>query len=430
MSDVSIDDIVSNETVMQAIGSYDYASDTLTADATWNEAIANSAYIESVLNVKVPAMTSYNTPSGVVFANPSDTSYPPYYAFDKNTSTQWMPADVGATRIGYQFESEKKICAFKFLRYSWSGYESYGFTNCSVQKSTDGGSTFVDVTTPETMYLIANTSGQYITRTFTPTTADRWAFALTSPSAVRARAVELQFYGREEGGIQSWLRAAGITNKVYTTISELASDSTTLLALISSHDATDYLVTAKGLINDVCGNSTIMSYIGLDNYCSNTLIADADWIDGICNSAYVDSVMNIKVPNMTSNTTPSGEVIADYQEYPNVSWHAFDGDSSTFWYGTANAHRLGYKFDRAVKCVYVKQTDYNTTAGVVHWKAQVSDDGTNWTDVTDLYPCVATNNTQGHIMNTNNTYLYYSVYMPETYGIGMKMLQFYGREDV
>ena len=133
---------------------------------------------------------------------------------------------------------------------------------------------------------------------------------------------------------------------------------------------------------------------------------------------------------MTSANTPSGEVIADYYEYPSVPYKAFDGDPSTAWYGTASAHRLTYKFDRPVKCVYVEQRDYNTQAGSVRWKIQVSNDGTTFTDVTELYPSVAHGNTQGHILNTDDEYLYYSLYTPDTYGIGIFDMNYYGREDV
>lgn len=46
--------------------------------------------------------------------------------------------------------------------------------------------------------------------------------------------------------IQTWLKCAGITNKTsYTTLADVLGDSTTLLALMSSNNAVDYLVRSK-----------------------------------------------------------------------------------------------------------------------------------------------------------------------------------------
>jgi hypothetical protein len=97
-----------------------------------------------------------------------------------------------------------------------------------------------------------------------------------------------------------------VFDKNYTTISQVLSDTTTLQTLISSNNANDYLVRSTSWVSNVCGNSTAMSYIGLNNYSANTLLADSTWCTAICNSTYFESVLNVKIPTMTSNTTPSG----------------------------------------------------------------------------------------------------------------------------
>ena len=89
--------------------------------------------------------------------------------------------------------------------------------------------------------------------------------------------VNLQFYGRENGGVQTLLRAAGITDKYYTAMAQLLADTTTLTAVINSNSAIDYLATAKAFISSICNDETAMGLIGNNNYAANTLLADDSW---------------------------------------------------------------------------------------------------------------------------------------------------------
>ena len=94
--------------------------------------------------------------------------------------------------------------------------------------------------------------------------------------------------------IQIWLHCAGIYDKNYTTLSQVLADNTTLLALISSPNAVDYMVRSK------------------------------TWA-GSANTALV--------PAMTSNTTPSGTVTY-YSSGSTVvtesnAYKVFDGNDTT-----------------------------------------------------------------------------------------------------
>lgn len=153
--------------------------------------------------------------------------------------------------------------------------------------------------------------------------------------------------------VQIWLACASITDKAYTTISQVLADTSTLSALIASNNAVDYMARSTTWASDVCADSTAMSYIGLNNYCSNSLIAVSDWINAIANSAYIESVLNVKVPAMTSATTPSGEVL--YSTIYNSEydcWKAFDGNPATEWASASGNYQnqyIGYDFKRSVK---------------------------------------------------------------------------------
>lgn len=107
--------------------------------------------------------------------------------------------------------------------------------------------------------------------------------------------------------IQTWLQCAGIFNKTsYTTLADVLADTTTLLALINSNNAVDYMVRSHDWCDDVCADATAMTYIGANNYAADTLLADSN--EGL-------------VPTMTSDTTPSGEAYAS--SVYGSSYHAY-----------------------------------------------------------------------------------------------------------
>ena len=105
---------------MTDIGANNYAADTLLADATWCADIANSAYIENVLNVKIPTMTSNTTPSGEASASSIQSGFPAWYAFSDSflSNSGWIPNSgdpYNTANVAYEFESAKKMKAAKMV---------------------------------------------------------------------------------------------------------------------------------------------------------------------------------------------------------------------------------------------------------------------------------------------------------------------------
>lgn len=155
--------------------------------------------------------------------------------------------------------------------------------------------------------------------------------------------------------IQTWLHCANIWDKNYTTLSEVLADTTTLLALINSNNAVDYMVRSHDWCDDVCADATAMTYIGANNYAADTLLADSgtgNWLESICNSTYFESVLNVKVPTMTSNTTPSGVASASSSfgaNYP--AFKALDADVNTLWASVEDTSDqwVEYEFSSPVK---------------------------------------------------------------------------------
>lgn len=188
--------------------------------------------------------------------------------------------------------------------------------------------------------------------------------------------------------IQIWLHCAEIWDKGYTTISQVLNDASTLQALIASNNAADYMARSTTWASSVVSDSSAMTYIGLNDYCSDTLLADSTWLSAICNSTYFESVLNVKVPTMTSATTPSGEVISTANWSQNPAYQAFDNNMST--QGTmANAEvgsnvatYIGYIFTSNVA---VKKAIIRTSVGSSHTNngyIQYRDNNSNWQNAT------------------------------------------------
>ena len=270
--------------------------------------------------------------------------------------------------------------------------------------------------------------------------------------------IDIQFYGNytysliaiPDGStvtptddIQTLLNCANIWDKNYTTLSELLADTTTLQTVISSNNAIDYLVRSTTWATDMCADSTAMSYIGLNNYASNTLLADSTWASAICNSTYFESVLNVKVPTMTSNNTPSGQCVSNKSAQSGYGdtydyFRAFDGDTTTYTALMYNASTsdgyLGYDFGRAVKIYLMTFAHYGESpTRLATAKIQISNDLSTFTDMsntitfpqdTDIKQVISTPQSARYwllgnmVNNGNGTHL------------RINEIQFYGRADV
>lgn len=182
------------------------------------------------------------------------------------------------------------------------------------------------------------------------------------------------------GDIQIWLHCANIFDKSYTTITQVLNDASTLQALIASNNAVDYMERSTTWASNVVADSSAMSYIGLNDYCANKLLANSTWLNAICNSTYFESVLNVKVPTMTSNTTPYGIALASGQHISQEAYRAFDSNTSTYWANTSGTLGwIAYMFTQAVKVYKIVANSGNSS--VLNWRARYSDNGSTWTDI-------------------------------------------------
>ena len=244
--------------------------------------------------------------------------------------------------------------------------------------------------------------------------------------------------------VQTWLHCANIFDKQYTTVSQVVSDKTTLNALVQNENANDYLVRSTTFSTTLCennANNEAMYYLGLYDGCANKLLSDEHWSNAICSADVLladgqthlfEKVLNVKVPTMTSNTAPSGEVIGNTG---NTAYNSFNGVNSNDVGKSGNLpHILGYKFVNKVivKRMWVKNRISNPSM-FKNFTIEGSNDGTNFTTIKTL---VNTNKDSGYeqyfnLYENNKPYLYYRLNVTSSYGsfTSFGNIQFYGREE-
>ena len=359
-------EVLADTTTLSALISSNNAVDYLVRSTTW-------AKREPI----VPVMTSNTTPAGyTASASSYDGTYEPYKAFndDVNFGTIWRSASGEPQWVQCEFSTPKAINKIRFGNSNGTGgnyiksFKVYGINN----------------STPTEIYsdTCVNHNATYIENfEFTNSTKyDGYRFEVLSSYVTAAHKVvvsALQFYSPE----------------------------------------------------GICDSSTAMSYIGLNNYCANKLLADATWRTAICNSTYFESVLNVKVPKMTSPTTPSGVVTSTTPASGYEGYKAFDNNLSTQFRtsGAVYSAFIQYQFTSPVKIVLCM---YNMEAVNVTCVLKGSTDGNTW-DTLDNYTSVA--NTDAYRVLSNDTK--YSRYRTDysrgaATTINLKALQFYGREDV
>lgn len=435
--------ITGNETAMSYIGAYDYAAETLLSDSDWCDGIFGSEYSDKVTNVQIPAMTTNTEPSGEASANEGTA----YLAFnnpeftktiDYHSANSWVTNGQANKYLQYKFDVPVKIFRAKVRGNYYSG--QYGnaptIKNYTIQNEQNGS--FVDVSD---VIEYPNTSG-YISDAAvnSSVSSDTWRFNFVDCySATYIEVANAQLIGRQVAGVQTLLKAAGVA-RPYTTLDELLADKEALATVIGSHAAIDYLVTVKDWIDEFTSDETAMLFIGGDNYAADTLISDEDWVSGIAASAYVDYVLNAKVPTMSSDTAPSGKVFYQSQNSSYPAYRAFNNTKN--W--TTNAGQtppmyIGYIFEAATTLKYLYCTEWGYSSGgfISNFIVQGSNDTTNgadgtWTDLSDAttFPSTGASAPHSLVINNNTAYKAYRLCSTTATVGSAGSIQFYCRDDV
>ena len=242
--------------------------------------------------------------------------------------------------------------------------------------------------------------------------------------------------------IQTWLKCAHIKDKNYTTLSQVLNDTATLEALVSDSNACDYMARSTNWASGIAADADAMALIGKFDYCANKLLSNATWVSAIANSTYFESVLNVKVPTMTSNTAPSGVASAStiYQS-GYEAYKIFDGNNSTEWLSQGNPSGttwVQYEFPNKVNVRKLKIRNAASASVIIrdnynNLTVKGSNDGSTFTTIGTITFTQTTAGGEG-TYNISNTQSYkcYRVEIPISPSVGqvgMSELQFYGRTD-
>lgn len=237
---------------------------------------------------------------------------------------------------------------------------------------------------------------------------------------------------------QILVRCANIYDKTsITTIAQLIADTTTLAAVMNSSNAVDYLVRSTTFASAITADQTAMTDIGANNYAADTLLADSTWSTAICNSTYFESVLSTKVPQMTSDTAPSGVVTAS-STYSGT-WKSYGAFNDNYeWYATNNnSQYVQYKFPAAMllkKFKYKPSTNAGYATAGYTITLQASNDGSTWTQLATQSGIKSEYNKLLPDNNTEYSYYRMNIYCenPGQYSIcpNASVIQYYGRKDV
>lgn len=519
-------------------------ADTTTLASVINSNNAIDYLVRSKTFIKsealVPVMTSNTTPSGEASASSvysSSDMHQPYKAFDGNSNTMWYTANnVGNAQIRYQLPSAKLVKRATVRPY----YSGTGVVGCALKSFTIKGS-HDGTTWSEPLYTSATLSNaeQTVDCALNNTTFYEY-YEVDCTGSYRSDGeiliVEIQFYSElgitENSNAMSYI---GLNNYASNTllgdvnptiIPIMTSDTTPSGQAIASSEPTSggttfYAYKAfDGNLSTLWASSEVSptyNYIGykfpsqkrvrkatviFNQNTTYTLQGSNDgstwtnivsgiatafvkkedtfdvnyqyyryynvasssglgqsveeitfhayttgWLEGICNSTYFESVLNVKVPTMASNTTPSGECIADpvcaNPSYP--TFNPFSGVANAWTFngdGNAQTGLVGYKFDSAKKIYFIKSycgRVGGTPPQRLSLTYKMSDDGSGWTDVKTITHTMTgdmgspTDPFSIIVDSVQASHLYHAIYFYNNTinrSVAYAQMQFYGREDV
>ena len=374
-------------------GSYSSLSDILADSTALSILMASTDAVDYLVRCnefitasgQIPVMTSNTAPSGVVSASSEySAAYGAYKAFNGDDSSNGWASSSNPSWVQYQFADDGIIAKKVKLYHHYSGA-----TGINLVWNVLGSNNGTDFETLATNLTIVNGDTEYLFSLDNNTRYKYYKFECTSGDQGAGTGTHIQIY--------------------QSSYSEC-----------------------------VCDNQSAMSYIGLNNYCANTLLADSDWLDGIANSEYFESVLTTHIPTMTSDTTPSGEVSCSTAYSTTNGWYAFDKNLSTQYIsnGTGNDLYVQYKFPSNIHAykLYIALSSSTTTSYTLTYKIQGSNDGNTWDDIVDNQTVTVvsgTNTIANHVIDEQYTYFrLVKVTAQSSMRFVVPEFDVYGREDV
>lgn len=182
--------------------------------------------------------------------------------------------------------------------------------------------------------------------------------------------------------IQTWLKCANITDKSYTTLTEVLADKETFETLLADSNACDYMARSTTWADDICSDEKSMLSLGKYTYCRNVLLEDATWESEIVGSTYFKVALDPLIPTMTGMTTPYGRLWTTYSDVWSNSylWWIFNhnemgGDDAASGLQTTDSW-IAFEFSEPVKIEkFYLMNETNTSVYPGTFSIDASNDG-------------------------------------------------------
>ena len=291
-----------------------------------------------------------------------------------------------------------------FARYSFS----IAFWNATVNidgTSELGGETvsITDSSLALVGTVVLNASGLGV---FNATYPDTYKFSVTHGGETMSVTLEVSqetTYNVEIHGGFSWQRWVDLSENYnssdFNDLDELLADQKAVRELMTIHACVDYMADATRAganITQIINNDICAKWINLRDYALDTLYANstiAAVMDTSDKYFYGElGIINV-VPNMTSNTTPSGVASASSEfTHEGTTFSAYKAfvystDGTQRWQPTPNEtnSHIDYQFTEKKIIREVSFHSYtNAFAGTYTGVIEASDDGVNWTSLSSI----------------------------------------------
>lgn len=224
-----------------------------------------------------------------------------------------------------------------------------------------------------------------------------------------------------------WATEAGITT-TYSSLANLLADEKAVRQLMTVHKSVDYLANYpsgadRETLNTIINNDICAKWINISDYAYDKLSANAN-IKSVMDTAdkygygewgKIDS--NTwgalgNVPIMTANNAPYGTAIASSEQNDGKAYMPFNGSSNAWLVSTSSSATniwVGYTFPAPVSIKEFEwcSNDGSSEISSMSYQVEGSNDGTNWTAISDTFTDIARTAT-GNIKHKTNDDAYYT----------------------
>lgn len=190
------------------------------------------------------------------------------------------------------------------------------------------------------------------------------------------------------GDVQTWLKCDSTGRAMQqgadiTTLAEVIANSDVLGYLMADESAMKYLARSTGFAEEACASETFMTALGASSWVDGTILNSDIWVEAICNSQYMDKVLNDLVPAMTSNTSSVGTAYVSPNSNEYAPYMMFDKNLTTYsgtpiYSNYPHYYGMNFNINKKIYAIRIPANDGYSPKDCI---LQISDNGSDWKDI-------------------------------------------------